>query len=99
LGDSIEANPVWTPTGKHIVFASDRAQNDLKQKNYDIWISDADGSKQTQLTSNGSFDASPAISSDGKYLYFFSNRGAQRTGQESLQIFRLELPSEYAPAK
>lgn len=94
LGDSIECNPVWMPLGKHLVFASNKAQNDLKQRNFDIWMMNDDGSGQTQLTVNGSFDSSPAVTSNGKYLYFFSNRGAQKTGQEALQIFRLELPAE-----
>ncbi len=93
-GDSVESCPVWMPLGKHLVYASNKAQNDLKQRHVDIWMMGADSGNQTQLTVNGSFDAFPAISGDGKYLYFFSNRGAQRTGQEALQIFRLELPAE-----
>jgi Tol biopolymer transport system component len=94
LGDSTDCYPVWMPLGKHIIFASNKAQNDLKQRNFDIWMMNADGSGQTQLTVNGSFDSAPAVSSNGKYLYFFSNRGAQRAGQDSLQIFRLDLPAE-----
>jgi Tol biopolymer transport system component len=91
-GDWNDANPVWTPSGKQIVFASDRGLNDLKRRNYDIWMITKDGSSETQLTRNGSYDFSPAVSSDGHYLFFFSNRGCQKAGQESLQIFRLELP-------
>lgn len=94
LGDSIDCFPVWTPSGKLIVYASNKALNDLKQHNYDIWVMGADGSNQTQLTANGSFDSSPAVSTDGKYVYFFSNRGAQKAGQETLQIFRLEIQPE-----
>jgi Tol biopolymer transport system component len=54
----------------------------------------ADGSGEVQLTHNGSFDSAPAISTDGKLVYFFSNRGAQKINQESLQVFRLELPAQ-----
>jgi hypothetical protein len=94
VGESIECYPVWMPLGKHIVYASNRAQNDLKQYNFDIWEMSADSGSQTQLTVNGSFDSFPAVSADGKYLYFFSNRGADRAGHEALQIFRLDLPQE-----
>jgi Tol biopolymer transport system component len=69
--------------------------NDRKEHNWDVWIMGAEGGKQPRpLTQNGSFDASPAISSDGLKLYFFSNRGAQKAGQESLQIFRLDVPAD-----
>jgi hypothetical protein len=94
VGESIECYPVWMPLGKHIVYSSNRAQNDVKQYNFDIWEMSADSGSQTQLTINGSFDSFPAVSADGKYLYFFSNRGADRAGYEALQIFRLDLPSE-----
>lgn len=91
LGDSNVCCPAWGPLGKNIIYASDKADNDLKMPNFDIWIMSADGTTQRQLTSNGSFDSSPAISSDGKYLYFFSNRGATKAGQEMLRIFRAEV--------
>ncbi len=91
-GDWNDCSPIFTPSGKHIVFASDRGLNDVKKRNYDIWMITKDGSSETQLTRNGSYDFSPAVSSDGRFLYFFSNRGAQKPGQESLQIFRLDLP-------
>ena len=93
-GDWNDCCPIWTPLGKHIIFASDRGLSDIKQHNYDIWMIASDGSGETQLTRNGSYDSSPAISPDGRFLYFFSNRGSQKTGQEALQIYRLDLPGE-----
>jgi Tol biopolymer transport system component len=93
-GDSHDAYPVWTPSGNHIIFASDRGLNDRKEHYWGVWIMQSDGKQQRPLTQNGSFDSCPAISSDGLRLYFFSNRGAQKAGQESLQIFRLDLPPD-----
>jgi len=92
-GDWHDAYPVWTPSGNRIVFASDRGLNDLNEHNWGIWIMADDGSAPPRrLTQNGSFDSCPAVSSDGSHFYFFSNRGAQKTSRESLQIFRLDLP-------
>jgi Tol biopolymer transport system component len=85
--------PVWVPPdGKYIVYASDQAPlTELGVNNMDIWIMGSDGTNPRQLTTNGSLDSAPAVSSDGKFLYFFSNRGAAKAGEESLQIFRMEL--------
>jgi Tol biopolymer transport system component len=80
---------VWTPHGAHIIFASDRYLDDRKRHNWDIYIMDPKGKSVRQLTFSGSFDSCPAISSDDTRLYFFSNRGAQKQGEESLQIFAL----------
>lgn len=94
-GDWHDAYPVWTPSGNQIVFASDRGVNDLKERNWGIWMMAADGrTPPRQLTKNGSFDSCAAVSSDGRHFYFFSNRGAHQKGEESLQIFRLNLPRD-----
>lgn len=65
-----------SPDGKKIVFASDRAISGDK-KNYDIWLSDIDGSNLVQLTTNGSRDDFPVFSPDGTTIYFRSNRGVK----------------------
>ena len=69
-----DIDPVWTPDGTQIVYASDRGVASGKQ-NYDIWIMNADGSNPKQLTTNGSRDDKPIVSQDGKTIYFRSNRG------------------------
>jgi len=63
-----------SPDGSKIVFSSDRATSRGK-KNYDIWLSDIDGSNMIQLTTNGSRDDLPVFSPDGGTIYFRSNRG------------------------
>lgn len=69
-----DTDPAWTPDGSKIIFASDRGVANGRQ-NYDIWMMDADGSHPKQLTTNGSHDDRPVISSDGRTVYFRSNRG------------------------
>jgi len=57
----------WTPDGK-IVYAS------LVSGNSDLWITDADGSNQKQLTIDARNNSYPAPSSDGRYIVFVSDR-------------------------
>jgi serine/threonine protein kinase/dipeptidyl aminopeptidase/acylaminoacyl peptidase len=57
----------WTPDGK-IVYSSDASGN------RDLWIMDQDGSNQKQLTSDAGSNVSPAVSPDGRYIVFVSDR-------------------------
>ena len=58
----------WTPDGRIVYTAVER-------ENRDIWIMNADGSHAKQLTFVPSSDGLPAISPDGRYITFVSNRG------------------------
>lgn len=61
---SYEMNPVWSPNGKQIAFASDR------KGNFDIFVMPADGGAPTQLTFNSTSETPWTFSPDGKYVYF-----------------------------
>jgi Tol biopolymer transport system component len=69
-----------------------------ERHNFDIWSINVDGTNPTQLTVNGSYDADPAVSPDGKSVFFISNRGVQEDMQDNLQIWRLDLISSHAQA-
>ena len=71
----------WDNEGK-IVFA--KTQNG----NADIWVMDADGSNQRQITSDKSADFRPILTAEGKYIYFLSNRGG------STNIWRVDRNGE-----
>jgi len=73
--DHDTVDPKWSPDGQWIVFSSDEGLDSQKNLNYDVWLMAADGSKKTQLTTNGSRDDSPCWDRDGKFIYFRSNRG------------------------
>jgi hypothetical protein len=76
--DVDEADPVWNRDGTKIAFASDRGMTADKHHNFDIWVLDLTRPEQpAQITTNGSWDDSPAWDPAGKALYFRSNRGGQ----------------------
>ncbi|PYS67033.1 MAG: hypothetical protein DMF73_20285, partial [Acidobacteria bacterium] len=57
----------WTPDGRivHVSRASGNA---------DIWIMNADGTEDRQLTANALLNLLPRVSPDGHYIVFMSNR-------------------------
>jgi len=58
----------WTPEGR-VVYSSQASGN------WDIWVMDADGSNQRQLTRDADQNLFPSVSPDGRYLVFESYRG------------------------
>jgi Tol biopolymer transport system component/DNA-binding winged helix-turn-helix (wHTH) protein len=68
----------FTPDGK-FVYASDSAGTE------DIWIMNADGSDQRQLTTNRGLDSDPIVSPDNRFIFFTSNRSG------SNQIWRMNI--------
>ncbi len=71
----------WTRDNR-IVFASSVSGN------RDIWIMDADGGNQRQLTADSGVNAQPVASPDGRYILFLSNR---TTGFNTFNIWRMDM--------
>ena len=76
--------PAWHPSGNWITFASNAGtasanlrdlNAEIKLHNFDIWMTELNGSRAIQLTVNGSDDHNPVFAPDGKVFYFSSNRG------------------------
>ena len=57
-------DPTWSPDGMQIAFRSQRDGND------EIYVMNADGTCQTNLTNDSMADWSPAWSPDGKHIAF-----------------------------
>lgn len=57
----------WTPDGR-IVYSS------VASGNWDLWIMDADGSNQKQLTYDSRSNRYPTVSPDGRYIAFVTDR-------------------------
>lgn len=67
--EGADFDPVLTPDGKSIVFASTR-----HRPTADIYIKSVDGFVVTQLTTDPAHDVMPAVSPDGSRIAFASNR-------------------------
>ena len=61
---SYETQPVWSPDGTMLAFASDR------KGNFDVFVMPADGGQPRQLTRNSAAETPWTFSPDGKYIYF-----------------------------
>jgi eukaryotic-like serine/threonine-protein kinase len=57
----------WTPDGKLV-------HSSMGSGKWDLWIMDADGTNQKQLTSKTGNNWTPVVTSDGRYIIFTSDR-------------------------
>ncbi|MBU7016414.1 MAG: PD40 domain-containing protein, partial [Theionarchaea archaeon] len=64
--------PEWSPDGKKIAFCSE------KSGNWEIYVIDADGSNQVNLTNNPAHDMDPTWSPDGQKIAFDSDRDGNK---------------------
>jgi Tol biopolymer transport system component len=67
-----ERAPAWSPDGTRIVFMCRRGPlgGQMGFQTFEICVMNADGSSQTQLTSNSVGDLSPSWSPDGRKIVF-----------------------------
>jgi TolB protein len=70
--------PVWSPDASKLVFArrldTDRYGGQCVDCNSEVFVANADGSGQRNLTRNAAFDGIPALSPDGQHIAFVSSR-------------------------
>jgi Tol biopolymer transport system component len=66
-------NSAWSADGRHLAYEA------LGDGIWDLWLTDGDGGRPRQLTSDPGNERDPAWSSDGKALYFIRDyRGVWR---------------------
>jgi Tol biopolymer transport system component len=67
--------PAWSPDGRKILFTRSRDMTIYAPwENVEIYVMNADGSDQRNLTRNPAFDSYPAWSPDGRKIAFVSYR-------------------------
>jgi TolB protein len=66
----VNTYPAWSPDGKRLAF-----RRILGEMNSEVFLANADGSGQQNLTNDPAFDGWPAWSPDGSKIAFASNRG------------------------
>jgi TolB protein len=68
-----DSAPAWSPDGRRIAFESDAdVAGANPERDMELWVMRADGSKPTQLTRNAVHDEGPAWSPDGRLLAYTS---------------------------
>src|SRR5256885_13911486 len=81
--DSVSLAPAISPDGRTIAYVS------LRNKNYDIWLMNRDGSNQRQFTrSPQQRESEPRFLRDGTLAYVIERRDNNRTVQ---QVMRADL--------
>ena len=81
--------PKWSPNGERVAFVS--RMGDLIQM--DIVTVSADGGERVPVTVDKATDWGPAWSSDGRYLYFASDRSG------SMNLWRVEVDEKSGMAR
>jgi Tol biopolymer transport system component len=99
-----DGGPWWSPDGTKIVYrahhpadAAERAQYDsllaqrlIRPSKVELWVMNADGSDQRQITSLGGANFGPSWTPDGERIVFSSNHLNPRSGNFDLFVVNLD---------
>ncbi len=64
------SSPRWSPDGERILFVSLAGKSSSSDRFYNLWVMNADGTGQTQLTQDMNVYSEPSWSPDGAWIAF-----------------------------
>src|SRR5256885_6088283 len=78
--DSVSLAPAISPDGRTIAYVS------LRNKNYDVWLMNRDGSNQRQFTRSPQWrESEPRVLEDGTLAYLVERQGGGRTVPQGMK--------------
>lgn len=85
-----DRDPAWSPDGKRIVFMRESGDEATQ---WDIFLTNADGSQTIPLTDHPAADMFPAWSADGTQVLFSSNRAdTPQDPRMEMDIYVVDVP-------
>src|SRR5215217_4769884 len=98
-GDGFDGNdeaPDWSPDGTKVVFMKESQVGGCCEP-WEIWAVNRDGSGDTNLTNDPSYDMGPSWSPDGSEIIFSSTRARTDEDPSRTDIYAMPAPTTLPP--
>src|SRR5215207_7895146 len=98
-GDGFDGNdeaPDWSPDGTKVVFMKESQVGGCCEP-WEIWAVNRDGSGDTNLTNDPSYDMGPSWSPDGSEIIFSSTRARTDEDPSRTDIYTMPAPTTLPP--
>lgn len=90
-GDSNNAQPVWTPDGKTIVFVSNRRADRERSTASTIFAIDQDGGEARRIANDDASFADPSVSPDGSRIAFQGHLDYRAGSSKTVRLWTVPI--------